>query len=165
MAYEERKRLAVWSWSPPNPPAQCLPGEGRVRGGAGRSQQSQGSCLHSEGTVLRGTDGSIPWNTGQKVAAPASVPEWIPVGGLCQLPLTFSLLSLIPVSLTETVLDGAILEPEAKGENSNIGPVFILFFVHFLHWFWLLKYCISIFFIWLLRIWWLSSILRLRQSP
>ena len=54
MAHEERKRLAVWSWSPPNPPAQCLPGEGRVRGGAGRSQHSQGSCLHPEGTVLRG---------------------------------------------------------------------------------------------------------------
>ena len=42
------------------------------------------------------------------------------MGGLSQLPLTFSLLSLIPVSLTEIVLDGAILEPEAKGENPNI---------------------------------------------
>lgn len=55
------------------------------------------------------------------------------MGGLSQLPLTFSLLSLIPVSLTGIMLDGAILEPEAKGESRNIGPVFILFFLHFLH--------------------------------
>lgn len=67
------------------------------------------------------------------MAAPASVPERILEGGLSQLPLTLSLLSLTPVSLTEIVPDGAILEPEAKGENSNIGPVFILFFVDFLH--------------------------------
>lgn len=67
------------------------------------------------------------------MAAPASVLERILEGGLSQLPLTFSLLSLIPVSLTEIVPDGAILEPEAKGENSSIGPVFILFFADFLH--------------------------------
>ena len=71
----------------------------------------------------------------------------------------------LTVNLHGSVVGRVILEPEAKGENSNTGPVFILCFVDFLHWFWLLKYCISIFFIWLLRIWWLSSILCLRQTP
>lgn len=58
LAHQERKRLAMWSRSPPSPPAQCLPGEGRVRGVGQEGHSTARGCLHPGGTVLRGIDGS-----------------------------------------------------------------------------------------------------------